>query len=149
MSEEKSINERAGKANKAQYVSHCLSLIAKNKTKNETVKSLMSTYNITQVQAYKWYLLAAEELEENNSEKIKTIRNKRIAALQADIDEAYANYLAESDGNLRAKWFEIYQKTKTQLDVYYPNALKPEAEKEELKIEISYNKINRLPSKDE
>ena len=141
--------QRANRTDKAQYVSYCLDMISQNKTRNEIVKGLEATFKVTPKQGYKWYALAAEELEKDNVEKVKAVRNRRISALRRDIQEAYTNYLNEGNGDLRVKWYEVYQKCKNQLDQYFPNALKPEAEKDELKVEITYSKISNMAEKNE
>lgn len=150
MSEEnKEIETRSGKADKARYVSLALDLIGSNKSKSQITSRLMTDFSLTASQANRFYLKAAELVEQNNSEKVKTVRNKRIYSLQKDTEEAYQNYKNEADGALKVKWYEIYQKTKAQLDNYYPNGLKPEAEKDELKVTIQYCSINSLDDEEQ
>lgn len=147
--EENDVSTRSSKADVVKYISYALDLIAKNATKAQVQKGLREEFKLSQQQSQTYFIRATEQLEDDLADKVKAIRNRRIHSLNKDIDEAYSNYLAEADSALKIKWYDIYFKLKNQLDSYYPNKLAPEADKDELKIQIHYKKITELSKEDE
>lgn len=131
-------NSRATKAEVIKYIDYALNLMAANATRLEVTRALTKEFGISPQQAYKYYIRATDQLQDDLNDKIAVVRSKRIHALHKDIKEAYANYLSSEIEGIQVKWHEQYTKLKNQLDNYYPNALKHESEKEALKIEIHY-----------
>lgn len=135
--------ERSGKVAVLKYMGTVFTMISQNKTTRQITSALQSEYSLTYNQAYKFYKKAIEQLEEDNQEKINAIRYKKISALEKDLQTTWDNY-QDAEDSLKLKWFEVYLKVKSQLDQYYPNALKPEAEKDDLHITISYSNSKPL-----
>ena len=137
-------DERSSKSMIINYISFLLPLMAKNYTKNQCVKALIAEYPPMVInQAYRYYLKATEQLQDDLDEKIKAIRNRRIHSLHKDIQDAFSNYTAATEPNLQLKWFDQYTKLKQILDGFYPNSLKPDGDNDNLSINISYNRIKK------
>ncbi len=140
---------RSSKAEITKYISHILDCIASNTPKAAILKSLGTKYNIKLDQAQRYFNQAAEQLESDLADKTKAIRDRRIHALNKDVKEAYDNYVSEQDARVRLQWWDAYQKAKNQLDTYFPNKLSPDSEKDDIKIEISYQPVLKSSDNDE
>jgi hypothetical protein len=135
---------RTSKAQKTLFISFLLDMIAQNSTRNQCVNALAAKFSISTHQGYKYFIEASEQLESDLHDKVSKIRYRRIHALNKDIQDAYKNYIESKDPSIKVKWYTLYFNLKNQLDNYYPNALKPVQNNEELNISIVYNKIKAL-----
>lgn len=113
-------------------VERIIGLMAENQNKRQITKLLKNEMHPTQVSRY--YQRALEYLRTTNSVNTADVRNMKIAGLERDLKEAYDNYKLSKS----ARWFELYIAIKAQLDLYYPNGLKPETEAQSLNIQIKY-----------
>jgi hypothetical protein len=147
--EEVEAKYRSSKAEIATYIGHILDLVAGNTPKAAILKSLGTKFNIKPIQAQRYFVQATEQLESDLADKTKAIRDRRIHALNKDVKEAYDNYISEEDNRVRLQWWDAYQRAKNQLDTYYPNKLSPDSEKEDIKIEISYQPVQKNSGNDE
>jgi AraC-like DNA-binding protein len=153
MSDEKKINpvnpNKVPVPTKGQidlWVRRALDLISTNHSKNEIIETLIEECGVSRSQAARYYTKAMTSIAENNADRVKCIRDRRIASLQRDIKEAYQNYVKELHPPTKVHWWKEYQSCKNQLDMYFANGLKPEAEQAESRIEISFSGINNLPN---
>jgi|SRR5665647_116629 len=129
---------RSSKADITKYIARILDLIAQNTQRAEAMKLLKDEFGIKNAQAQRYFNQATDQLESDLADKTKTIRDRRIHALNKDVKESYRHYKDEVDPKYKIQWFEVYQKAKNQLDTFYANKLAPEVEREDTKIEIIF-----------
>lgn len=90
------------------------------------------------------YQKLMETIKKDIAIDIEETRAKRILSLEADIQEAYDNYNNKDlHPKIQQDWFKIYLEAKQQLDKFYPNALQPKEQQDDLAINISFSNVNK------
>lgn len=90
---------------------------------------------------HKRYQECVAEIQNDIKEDIEETRAKRIKSLKKDLEEAYTRYTSEPNPKIKQDWFKIYIDVKNNLDKFYPNALQPKEESDDLNICIKFKDV--------